>query len=43
MARAIVKAKILPTGNRFNVGTSDVLIRKWEAVPTNATQIWTEI
>ena len=35
--------KVLPNGNRFNVADSDITLRMWENVPTNATQTWTEI
>ena len=39
----LAKAKVLPTGEGFEVGTSETLIRKWDAVPTNASQTWTAI
>ena len=39
----VAKAKTLPSGNRLNIATSDITLRMWEAVPTNATQTWTEI
>jgi len=39
----VAKAKTLPSSNRLNVATSDITLRMWEAVPTNATQTWTEI
>ena len=39
----LAKAKALPSGEGFELGTSDITLRMWEAVPTNATQTWTEI
>ena len=30
----------LPSGNRLNVANSEITLRMWEAVPTNATQTW---
>ena len=36
-------AIILAAGNRLNVSDSDITLRMWENVPTNATQTWTEI
>ena len=39
----LAKAKALPSGQGLELGTSDITLRMWEAVPTNATQTWTEI
>ena len=39
----LAKAKALPSGEGLELGTSDITLRMWEAVPTNATQTWTEI
>ena len=39
----IAKAKTLPTGEGFDIGTSDITIRQWDQIATNATQVWTEI
>ena len=43
MLRYFAKAKVLPSGEGFKVGTSDITLRQWDAVPTNASQTWTAI
>ena len=39
----VAKAKALPSGEGFKIGTSDITIRQWDQVPVNATQTWTEL
>ena len=39
----IAKAKALPSGEGFEIGTTDVNIKQWDGIVPGATQTWVPI